>query len=322
MTMLGDDVASALARTAEEVRPGAGREQVRRSSIHLDDIQKRLGGSVPAGEEIVAAIRIAFVEKDPGGTPVAVTKRRGGLIGVGTSTFVLAHEMSMARYYTTMYYSSSLTAAPIEVITKEGPTPGMRVTLPDMSTVAFGLEPITDGDADKLLAIRDRLVRALNGVGMSAAGLRPNATVEVPPVAAPTASDSEEGSREAVFSFAGELLSSAAAGASKVGDGGAFWQVFDPAPEDPSVQVEIYEQRLGLGDSRAFIGLRVAQGFRGIAGFSCLEATSPPLLRVEAFDSRNGASAAMSVSVRRTLLGRYRPHASPTFHGVAEPIQD
>lgn len=327
---LKEELASVLAQTAEQIKPGTGRDQVQKSDIHLDDIQHGTSRVFPEHERIMIAIRIAFVERDPGGDPVTSPKVRGGLVAVGTSTLILAHEMSMARFSTNLYFTASMSAQPIEVMTKNGQTPGMRMTLPDMKTVAFGIEPVRDGNPETVLAIRDEIIETIAAAGAPASPERaPSAEIAalntLPADAAaddaPMGSEAQREAGAAVFAFASDLLQSALAAGARLGDDGLCWQAFDADPNDDSVQLQLSEQRLSLEESRAFLKSRISEGFKGLAGFSCREGSAGAFsLRVEAFDVRSGASVALSVGLRRTFMGKYRSISEGTFHGSADPL--
>jgi len=211
----------------------------------------------------------------------------------------------------------------------------MRVTLPDMKTIAFGLEPIGGGNAAKLLAIRDQIVHAINAAGASAApqtANSPAAQASEPPTAAPTTRETPSPTAPepnatapalgpAVVAFANDLFKAAVDGGAKIGEKGLFWQAFDADPDDRSAPFQLYEQRLARDAARTFVKSRIDGGAQGIAGFSWLEESETICrLHVEAFDVRDSTSVSLSGILRRTLRGKYRPAASPTVHGPAAPL--
>ena len=130
---------------------------------------------------------------------------------------------------------------------------------------------------------------------------------------------SQDAPGAATLAFANDLLATAGQLTARLGAGGAFWQVFDEAPDHEAAEPEIGRETLDRHAARALLHGRVAHGFDGILGFCCLE-PDVPRLYVEAFDTRRDASVALSWQLKKTRFGRYRPAGPGTFHGVADPL--
>ena len=91
-----------------------------------------------------------------------------------------------------------------------------------------------------------------------------------------------------VFAVANDLLRTAAQVTGRLSESGAFWQVFDTAPEDESNEAEIGRKTLGRRGARSELEQRMEKGFHGVLGFCCFEAKAPRLY-VEAFNTRQDA---------------------------------
>jgi hypothetical protein len=154
-----DNVASALSQISEQILPGSGKMTVRRASLYLDDIGRHLGRGFP-DEFPKYAVRIYVAEVDDGGDAVSPPKKREGLFAITATSFILVHEISMARTWTKAFPNDSWRAEPITFVVKAEQMPGIRLRS-SSDTIVIGLLPVTGGNAGKLASIRNGIVSVL-----------------------------------------------------------------------------------------------------------------------------------------------------------------
>jgi hypothetical protein len=109
------------------------------------------------------------------------------------------------------------------------------------------------------------------------------------------------------FKAAKETLQGASNGAARVGAAAAFWQVQVKA-SDRSPIVE--DEALSLDASEAWLAEKVRGGFEGLLSFACLaggESDRNRTLIAQAVDTRTRSRLQLSMAMRRTLTGKYKP---------------
>jgi len=124
-----------------------------------------------------------------------------------------------------------------------------------------------------------------------------------------------EDTRGQVLGAAGFFMNTALAAAGKFGSSAAHFQVYDGQPDGPGDRdIETIKKQLGRDAARRDIAERFRSGFEGIAGFACIdESSGNTMLRVEAFDTRHGNAAGLTMQLKKRF-GKYQPVAKqPTL---------
>lgn len=108
--------------------------------------------------------------------------------------------------------------------------------------------------------------------------------------------------------FAMELMGTVLERAGRHGVQNSWLQAFVaedlPADKEP----ELADVELDREQSRTLVASRIADGFRGLAAFACLERVDgKPYLRAEAYNTYTGQSVSGTIQVRATLTGKLRP---------------
>lgn len=116
-----------------------------------------------------------------------------------------------------------------------------------------------------------------------------------------------------------DLLDVAMQGAMAQGEKALFYQVYIVLE---SSSVTATEDRLHRPAARVRLKSYIdANNFQGIAIYSSLEdVAGTRKLVVEAFDTRNGNTAALEWAVKKTLTGKFRPVGERQYKGSAEPL--
>jgi len=134
------------------------------ADVYLDDIQKHFGnfrgraidGTLP---EVTAPV---YVDKDPGGAEVALTKKREGLLVIFEGgEVIVARDLSFARTKTSGHGRADANAEEITVKVDAVALPGLRLTA-DKEPLVFGIAPVRGvGDRQQLGGVRDMIVGLL-----------------------------------------------------------------------------------------------------------------------------------------------------------------
>jgi hypothetical protein len=126
------------------------------------------------------------------------------------------------------------------------------------------------------------------------------------------------------FQFTMELMQGVLNRIERHGEKNAHVQLFQVAGATDDSTADMEVEPLGQLQAREFIGDRLKAGFRGLAGFSCIERDGTALfLRVEGFDTSDGRSVSARFALRKTRMGKLKAVGSsaevddfPTIPGV------
>jgi len=166
---LRDRVARALVWTTDQIESSRGKSQVRIMDMYLGDIQKNLGRSTP--DELPRyALRVEFVEDDPGGSEVAVDKTRSGIFVITTNVCLVSNDIGWARTFTYGFELDGCRAEPVACSIKGRRSAGFRVT--GRKSGLFALDPAIAGREGSQARIRDRIVSTFNGEEQAGPGKR------------------------------------------------------------------------------------------------------------------------------------------------------
>ena len=117
-------VANSLVWTTDQIDPGRGKAQVRIHAMYLDDLQKRTRGSL---DQFVPCyvLRVLYVEEDPGGSTVEITKSRSGILGLLVDAIFVARNYTLTRTIVEDLSLRGMRAEPVAASVK-----GMRSAAP------------------------------------------------------------------------------------------------------------------------------------------------------------------------------------------------
>ncbi len=153
-------VANSLVWTTDQIQSGRGQAQVRIHAMYLDDLQKKARVSL---DKFVPryVLRVLYVEEDPGGAVVEITKSRSGILGLLDNAIFVARNYSLARTIVEDISLEGSRAEPVTASVKGVQSAAFRVI--GRKNKLYVLDPAIGGGTAKQTAMRNRIVSRING---------------------------------------------------------------------------------------------------------------------------------------------------------------
>lgn len=154
----GELIGTALMRTVEAIKQGAGRSQVRSAEIYLGDIQRHCSGLMTEAPKLAVPV---YVEDSPSNSDVVVlAKGRSGIFVVGAESSVLARHLSFGRTGVSPFDNGALSVAPTVLRWKADDMPAIRLQYADLEgAMVVGLKSVGESAASTARAtLRDAIV--------------------------------------------------------------------------------------------------------------------------------------------------------------------
>ena len=129
---LKQQLSDVFVRTVSEVAPGRFRKELSQVEVFFDDLMKR------TGKQPLTSVSMAFpiVAADPGlaGAQVTMSKRRGGVLILGTDVLLVGHWASLGFTRLRAYELGATMAKPVTMVVKGEICAGVRLVSKDANS--------------------------------------------------------------------------------------------------------------------------------------------------------------------------------------------